>query len=108
MLIIFNVEPNIGDNIGNGIIQRWLRFRINELFLVSIHYPLLLSMVALLVPLGTYILLLLIFFHPFDFIIPNLLNYRSFKIAPMITNCPDKVVLIKLVTNNTVVVPHFA
>ena len=108
MLIIFNVEPPIGDNIGNGIIQHWLRVGIHELFLVSTHYPLLLPMVALLIPLGTFNSLLLIFFHLLGLIITQALTYISFTIAPTSTNCPDEVIIITVETNNTVVVSHFA
>ena len=47
MLIIFNVDPPIGNKIGNGIIQRLIRVGICELFLVSTHSLLLLPIVSL-------------------------------------------------------------
>ena len=106
MLIIFNVETPIGENIGNIILQRWIRVGIHELFLVSMHYPLLFPMVALLIPLGTFSPLLLLFFHLFGFIITQSLTYIRFTIALMVPNCHDEVVLIAVDTNNTVIVPH--
>ena len=108
MLIIFNVEPPIGENIGKIILQRCLRVGIHELFLVSTHYPPLLPMVALLVPLGTFSPLILLFFHLFGFITTQALTYISFTIAPIISNFPEELIIVTLVTNNTVVVTHFA
>ena len=107
MLLIFNVDPPIGDNIGNRILQCWIRVGIYELFLVSTQSPLLIPMVGLLEPLGVFILLLLLLFHLFVFIITYALTYISFAIAPMVPNFPDKVILITVVTNNKVVVPLF-
>ena len=68
ILTIFNVEPPIDDNIGNEILQIWIRFGIHELFIVSKHYPLLIPMVYLLVPIGTSRLLIIPLFHIFGFI----------------------------------------
>ena len=108
MLIIFNVEPLIVDSIGNGILQCWLRVGIRELFLVSTDSPLLITMVALLVPLGTFIPLLPLLLHPSGFIVTYALTYISSAIEPMIPNCPGKLILITVETKNTVVVPYFA
>ena len=69
MLIIFNVQPPIGENIGNGIIQRWLKVGIQELFFASMQSPLLLPMAANLVPLCMFSPLILILFHLFGYII---------------------------------------
>ena len=63
--------------------------------------------VALLVPLGTLIPPLPLFFHIFGFVVTQALIYICFVIAPMISNFPDGVFLIVLVKNNTVVEPHF-
>ena len=107
MLIIFNVQPPIGDNIGNVILQLWLRVGIQELFIVSTQSPLLLPMVSLMVSLGMFSPLLLIFFHLFGFIITYALTHISFAIATIIPNYPGKVFLFTVVTSNKVVLPHF-
>ena len=63
--------------------------------------------VALMVTLGTLSPPLLLLFCLFGFIVTQALIYICFLIAPMIANCPDKVFLLVVVTNNTVVEPHF-
>ena len=107
MLVIFNVEPPIGDDIPNGIIKRWIRVGINELFLVPEHSPLLLPLFDILIPLDTFSPILLLFFQLFGFIITYALNYISFAIAPMNPNFSDKLILITTVTNKIVIVTHF-
>ena len=106
MLVIFNAEPPIYGNIGNVILQRWIRVIIREIIIVSTHSSLLFPMVALLIPLGTFSPLLLLFFHLFGFIITQSLTYIRFTIALMVPNCHDEVVLIAVDTNNTVIIPH--
>ena len=108
MRIIFNVHPPIGNNIGNGILQSWIRAGFQEFRLVSRQYLLLIRMIALLLPLGTFRPTLLLFFHLFGLIVTYILIYICFPIAPMITNIPNKLFLLEVVTNNTVVEPHFA
>ena len=68
---------------------------------------LLLTMVDMMVPLGTFIPLLPLFFQLFGFINTYSLTYTSFTILIIITNFPDKVILITVVTNNSVVVTYF-
>ena len=63
MRIIFNVHPPIGNNIGNGILQSWIRAGFQEFRLVSRQYLLLIRMIALLLPLGTLILPLLLLLY---------------------------------------------
>ena len=67
MLLISNVEPPIGENISNIILQSWLRVVIHELFLVSTHYLLLLPIVALMVPIDTFSLIIFSLLPPFRF-----------------------------------------
>ena len=72
------------------------------------HSNLLITKVAMLVPLGTFIKIILLFYHLFGFISTWALNYIIFAIAPMMPNCPDEVIIITVVKNSTVIVPHFA
>ena len=106
MLIIFNIEQPIGNNIGNGTLQSCIGVGINELFLVSTQSMMMLPMVSLLVYLGASHLLIFLFFRIFGFIITYPLTYIRFVIAPMIPNFTDKVIIITVDTNNTVFVTH--
>ena len=50
---------------------------------------------------------LLLLLQMFGFIVTYALIYICFAIAPMIANFPDRVFLLAVVTNTTVIEPHF-
>ena len=64
-------------------------------------------MIALLVPIGMLSPPLILLLHIFGFIVTWALIYICFAIAPIISNCPEKVFTPAVVTNKIVFEPHF-